>query len=209
MKRGDSVHLKYSTALVAQGAPGFARLLLGPRALFPCYASGPAFPCRCTPGDNLALHRTIAQAGPGTVIVCDFHNDDQIACFGELMAAECMRRKVAGVVIYGAIRDAAMIEQMGFPVFCTSLSPLSPVKKHPGASGKAITVDGVRIASGDQIIADRDGVLLVPASKWHRAVAGIAEAQAREHDTKRRMLAGEPLSEIIGIAYEQKHASSS
>jgi 4-hydroxy-4-methyl-2-oxoglutarate aldolase len=69
--------------------------------------------------------------------------------------------------------------------------------------GKPITVGGVRIAPGDQIIADRDGVLLVPASRWPDAVAAIAHAEARERDTRRRMLAGESLSEIIGLSLEE------
>jgi 4-hydroxy-4-methyl-2-oxoglutarate aldolase len=204
MKRNSSPRsTTYSTALVAQGAPGLARLLRGPTALFPCYTAGAALPCRCAPGDNLALHRAIVQAQPGTVIVCEARGDKKVASFGELMALECLRRRIAGVVIYGAVRDAVTIERIGFPVFCMSLSPLSPVKKRAGVVGKPITVGGVRIAPGDQIIADRDGVLLVPASRWPDAVAAIAHAEARERDTRRRMLAGESLSEIIGLSLEE------
>ena len=118
------------------------------------------------------------------------------------MALECIRRKIAGVVIWGAVRDAAIIERLKFPVFCTALSPMSPVKRRFGVVGKAITVSGIRIEPGDQIIADRDGVVLVPASKWLDAIASISQVRARERDIKRRMKAGAALSEILGIPYE-------
>jgi 4-hydroxy-4-methyl-2-oxoglutarate aldolase len=199
MKRSRGDLLAYPTALVAQGAGGVARLIRGPRALFPCQVAGPALPCRCAPGDNLALHRAILRGQPGVVIVCDAQGRDNVASFGELMALDCARRKIAGVVIYGAVRDTAALEEIGFPVFCMAQCPLSPAKKRAGVVGKTITLGGVRVEAGDEIIADWDGVLLVPAARWPAALTGIRDVQVREREVKRRLRAGEFLGEIIGL----------
>jgi 4-hydroxy-4-methyl-2-oxoglutarate aldolase len=199
MSRNKSAPATYPTALVAQGAGGLARLIHGPRALFPCRVSGPALPCRCALGDNLTLHRAIVQAQPGAVLVCDARGEDGVAFFGELMALECIRRKIAGLVIHGAVRDAEALERIGFPVFCEAQSPLSSMKTRVGTIGMAVSLCGVRIGLGDQIIADRDGVLTVPAASWQDVLTGVKSAQAREHETKRRMEAGQSLSSILGL----------
>lgn len=199
MSRNRSALVTYPTALVAQGAHGLARLIQGPRALFPCRITGAAFPCHCASGDNLTLHRAIVQAQPGAVIVCDARGEDEVAFFGELMALECIRRKIAGLIIHGAVRDADALERLGFPVFCESQSPLSSVKAHMGTIGKAAVLCGVRIEPGDQIIADRDGVLAVSAANWHDVLSGIKSAQAREREIKRRMKGGQSLSSILGL----------
>jgi len=189
----------YSTALLAEKAGGAARLIRGPRPLFPCQVNGPAMPCRCAPGDNLALHRAVMEAKAGTVIVCDARGRDNVAHFGEFMALECVREKIAGLVIYGAVRDAAAVEKIGFPVFCTALCPLPPTKQHAGSVGRTITLRGVRVAAGDQIIADRDGVLMVPSMDWPKVLAGIKQLLVQERKTRRRMQAGESLGEILGL----------
>jgi 4-hydroxy-4-methyl-2-oxoglutarate aldolase len=156
-------------------------------------------PCRSAPGDNLALHRAIIEAKAGAVIVCDARGRDNVAHFGELMALECIRRKIAGLVIHGAVRDAGAVEKIGFPVFCTDLCPLAATKERPGSVGRTVTLGGVRVTAGDQVIADRDGVLLVPSADWPAVLSGMKHIQTREKETRRRMRAGESLAEIMGL----------
>ncbi len=191
--------MKYSTAWAAQGACPATRLIRGPRPLFPCQASGPALPCRCASGDNLALHRAIMEAKAGAVIVCDARGRNDVAHFGELMALECVRRKIAGLIICGAVRDAEEMEKIGFPVFCTAVSPWPAAKKRGGSIGQVVTVGGVRVTAGDQIIADRDGVLLVRKADWPAMISAIRDTRRREKETRRRMRSGESLVHILKL----------
>lgn len=191
--------MKYSTGWVAQGAGPGARLIPGSRPLFPCQAAGPALPCRCASGDNLALHRAIIEAKAGAVIVCDARGRNDVAHFGELMALECVRRKIAGLVICGAVRDSEAIEEIGFPVFCTAVCPWPAAKKRGGSIGQAVTIGGVRVTAGDQIIADRDGVLLVGKADWPAVISSIRDTQRREKETKQRMRGGESLARILNL----------
>ncbi|MGH9505154.1 MAG: RraA family protein [Terriglobales bacterium] len=189
----------YSTAVAAQRAGRAARLIRGPRPFFPCQVTGPALPCKCAPGDNLALHRAIVEAEAGAVIVCDAQGRDDVAHFGELMALECLRRKIAGLVINGAVRDTAALERIGLPVFCTVVCPLPPAKEQAGHVGRTITMGGIRVTAGDQIIADRDGVLLIRRADWPRVLSAMKQTQAREKEVRRRMRAGEPLEDILKL----------
>jgi 4-hydroxy-4-methyl-2-oxoglutarate aldolase len=193
--------MRYPTALVVQDARRAVRFIRirRLRPLLPCHISGSVMPCRCTPGDNLALHRAVMTARAGMVIVCDAQGRDDVAYFGELMARDCMRRKIAGLVIHGAVRDSDALIRLGFPVFCTALCPLPPVRRRVGSVARPITLGGARVAAGDQIIADRDGILLVSADEWLTVLSAMKQVQARERETRRRMRAGESLAGILGL----------
>ena len=193
--------MRYPTALVVQDALRVVRLIRirGLRPLVPCHISGSVVPCRCIPGDNLTLHRAVMAARAGMVIVCDAQGRDDVAYFGELMARDCMRREIAGLVIHGAVRDSDTLTRLGFPVFCTALCPLPPVRRRVGSVGRTITLGGARVAAGDQIIADRDGILLVSGDEWLTVLSAMKQVQSREREMRRRIRAGESLAAILGI----------
>ena len=84
---------------------------------------GPAFTVRCYPADNLSLHRALELASPGEVLVVDGGDVLDTALVGELMVYAAKRRGLAGLVIQGAVRDAAGIRDLGFPVFALAVAP--------------------------------------------------------------------------------------
>ncbi|QIE46847.1 RraA family protein [Pseudohalocynthiibacter aestuariivivens] len=126
--------------------------------------SGPAVTVKTRPGDNLMIHKALDIAEPGDVIVVDADGDTTNAVVGELMVAHARYRRIAGMVIYGAIRDAAAIRAGDFPIFSTGISHRGPYKDGPGTVNAQIALSGMIIAPGDLILGDEDGIVAVPKS---------------------------------------------
>ena len=163
------------------------------------YLCGPALTCACVPEDNLAMHVALYQATPGTVLVCDATGTTRCALFGELMATDALNQGVAGLIVQGPIRDIADIGELGFPVWCTGTAPGQAAKVTVVSVGLPVVVGGVLVASGDQVIADRDGVAVVPAAGWPAIQAEVAALAAKEERTRARLAAGERLADINGL----------
>ena len=163
------------------------------------YLCGPALTCACAPEDNLAMHAALYQAGPGTVLVCDGAGSTRCALFGELMATDALGQGLAGLVVAGPVRDIADIDLLGFPVWCTGTAPGQAAKAAVVSVGLPVVVGGVLVAPGDQVIADRDGIAVVPAAEWPAIQAGVAALAAKEAATRERLAAGERLADINGL----------
>ncbi len=163
------------------------------------YLCGPALTCACAPEDNLAMHAALYQAQPGAVLVCDGAGSTRCALFGELMATDAVNQRLAGLVVAGPVRDIADIDQLGFPVWCTGTAPGQAAKATVVSVGLPVVAGGVLVAPGDQVIADRDGVAVVPAAEWPALQAEVAALTAREHRTRERLAAGERLADINGL----------
>jgi 4-hydroxy-4-methyl-2-oxoglutarate aldolase len=191
--------MTWSTAQVVQVAGAAARVVSGLTPIFPCTLSGPVAVCCCRPGDNLELHWAIAATTPGSVIVCEAGGRKDVGYFGDLMALECQRRAIAGLVIDGAVRDSHSIQRMGFPVFCSARCPLPPTKRYRDRPRDAVSICGVRLAEGDMLTADCDGIVVVPAAEWAGVAAKAAELEGREREIRQRLQKGERLSSILGL----------
>ena len=163
------------------------------------YLCGPALTCACAPEDNLAMHAALYQARPGAVLVCDGAGSTRCALFGELMATDAANRGLAGLVAAGPIRDIAGIDGLGFPVWCTGTAPGQAAKAAVVSVGLPVVVGGVLVAPGDQMIADRDGVVVVPATEWPALQDEVAALTAKEEKTRERLAAGERLADINGL----------
>jgi len=163
------------------------------------YLCGPALTCACAPEDNLAVHAALYQAEPGAVLVCDGAGSRRCALFGELMATDAANRGLAGLVAAGPIRDIAGIDGLGFPVWCTGTAPGQAAKAAVVSVGLPVVVGGVLVAPGDQMIADRDGVVVVPATEWPALQDEVAALTAKEEKTRERLAAGERLADINGL----------
>ena len=163
------------------------------------YLCGPALTCACAPEDNLAMHAALYQAGPGAVLVCDGAGSTRCALFGELMATDALGQGLAGLVVAGPVRDIADIDLLGFPVWCTGTAPGQAAKAAVVSVGLPVVVGGVLVAPGDQVIADRDGVAVVPAPEWPAIQAEVAALAAKEAATRERLAAGERLADINGL----------
>jgi 4-hydroxy-4-methyl-2-oxoglutarate aldolase len=163
------------------------------------YLCGPALTCACAPEDNLAMHAALYQAGPGTVLVCDGTGSTRCALFGGLMATDAAGQGLAGLVLQGPVRDIADFDEIGFPVWCTGTAPGQAAKAAVISVGLPVVVGGVLVASGDQVIADRDGIAVVPAAEWPVIQAEVAALAAKEEKTRARLAAGERLADVNGL----------
>jgi 4-hydroxy-4-methyl-2-oxoglutarate aldolase len=160
---------------------------------------GPALTCACAPEDNLAMHAALYQAQRGAVLVCDGTGSQRCALFGELMATDAVNQGLAGLVVQGPIRDIAGIDALGFPVWCTGTAPGQAAKATVVSVGLPVVVGGALVASGDQVIADRDGVVVVPAAEWPALQAEVTALAAKEDKTRDRLAAGERLADVNGL----------
>ena len=161
--------------------------------------AAPAFPVRCTPGDNLAVHVAVTRAPAGSVLVVDVGPLAERGYWGEVLTTAAEARGLAGLVIDGGVRDTAALEAHGFPVFAATVALPGATKASPGTAGLATEVAGVRIESGDWIVADADGVVAVAASSLGEVIER-GEARARKEeglfDALRR---GATTVELLGL----------
>jgi 4-hydroxy-4-methyl-2-oxoglutarate aldolase len=123
--------------------------------------AGPAFTVDVRPGDNLMIHAAIALARPGDVLVIDGKGDVTAALMGALMMNACKVRKLAGVVVDGAVRDREELESLRFPVFAVGTNPNGPTKNVAGRIGTLVSCGGVTVSPGDLVVADVDGVVVL------------------------------------------------
>ena len=126
-------------------------------------AAGPAYTVKCRAGDNLALHAALTFCHEGDFLVVSNEEDDTRALLGEVMMAFLhFTKKVAGIVVDGPIRDIDEIAHWDFPVYCTGTTPGGPYKEGPGEINVPVACGGVSVNPGDIILADPDGVIVIP-----------------------------------------------
>lgn len=136
------------------------KLVSSPKAQM---AAGPAFTVKARAGDNLALHAALNFCSEGDFIVVSNEEDDTRALMGEIMMAWLKHtKKVAGIVLDGPIRDIDEIGKWDFPVYCTGTTPGGPYKDGPGEINVPVSCGGVSVNPGDIILADPDGVIVIP-----------------------------------------------
>lgn len=145
---------------------------------------GTAVTALCWPGDNLMIHAAVEQCQPGDVLVVTTTSPSADGAFGELLATALQHRGVRGLVTTGGVRDVAELHAMGFPVFCSAVSAQGTVKATAGAVNVPVSISGQRIAPGDVIIADDDGVVSVARAGVGAALAA-ARARAEKEDAAR------------------------
>lgn len=126
--------------------------------------AGPACTVRCAPGDNLMLHAAIYRAAPGSVIVVEA-GDVDYAVSGGNVCAVAKRRGIAGFVVDGVIRDLAEVREDRFPVFARGVIPIPGGKRELGMLNGTVRCGGVQVAPGDVVVADEEGIVVVPAAE--------------------------------------------
>lgn len=157
---------------------------------------GPALTVKARPGDNLMLHKALDMAKEGDVIVVSNDGDRTHSLMGEIMAVYAEHtRKVAGIILDGPIRDLEELSQMEMFLYATGSTPGGPYKEGPGEVNVPISIGNIAVKPGDIILADRDGVIVIPqkdaasiideAEKYAAADAGKVEA-AKNGTSKRQ-----------------------
>jgi regulator of RNase E activity RraA len=144
---------------------------------------GAALTAWCHAGDNLMIHKALSLAVPGDILVVNTQNAGNSG-FGELLAASAVQSGGRAAIIDGTVRDADALQAMGLPVYARGLCPNGCNKDGPGEVGGIIACGGVAVRPGDVILADRDGVTVLPLNDAAEVAALAADQVARE---KRRL----------------------
>jgi regulator of RNase E activity RraA len=140
---------------------------------------GPALTVKVAPGDNLALHQAMELITPGVVLVVDAGGATDRAIAGEILCRLAWRRGAVGMVVDGAVRDTAAISDLPFSLFGRASIHLGPYKNGPGEIRGPVSAGGTVVHSGDVVVGDCDGVVIVPLANAE-AVVTAAEAKAED-----------------------------
>jgi 4-hydroxy-4-methyl-2-oxoglutarate aldolase len=148
------------------------------------HVAGPAFTVRCAPGDNLMLHAAIYRAEPGSVLVVEA-GDEDYALAGDNVCAIAQRRGIAALVTDGAVRDLAQLREAGFPVFARGVIPVPGAKLAVSPLNGRVRCGGVSVDAGDIVVADEEGIVVVPSARSEQVQR---DARARQEQEERESL---------------------
>lgn len=151
---------------------------------------GTAVTARAGPDDNLAVFGALDVARPGDVIAVTTEGWRGSALVGDMVTGMIRNRGCAALVTDGMVRDAAGVLATGLPVFCTGVTPNSPVRNGPAVVGTEISLGGVAIRAGDVLVGDRDGVVVVPRADLGAVVGRLDEILALEQAMEEQVSAG-------------------
>jgi 4-hydroxy-4-methyl-2-oxoglutarate aldolase len=150
--------------------------------------AGPAVTVLAQPGDNWMLHVAIEQCKPGDIVVLGCTADNTDGMIGDLIATSLKARGVKGVVMDAGCRDVAALKEMGFPIWSRAISSKGTVKATLGSVNIPVVCAGVYVEPGDAVVADDDGVVVVP-KKYVAETAAKAQKRFDDEDAKRQKLA--------------------
>ena len=148
-------------AMNGQGALPFDIDALSP-GILPAKLCGPALPCDPGAADVLATVAALSEISPGDILIVATGGWKGCAAVGDRVLGMALNAGAKGLVTDGLVRDLDGIEQVGLPVYCRGVSPNSPYNNGPGSVGMPVTLGDRRICNGDLVVADRDGVVIVP-----------------------------------------------
>ncbi|MDE2060920.1 MAG: 4-carboxy-4-hydroxy-2-oxoadipate aldolase/oxaloacetate decarboxylase [Bradyrhizobium sp.] len=164
----------------------------------PIYAGarlcGTAVTVLLQPGDNWMLHVAAEQIHPGDVVVAACTVDNTDGFFGDLLATSYRARGAKGLVIDGGVRDVTDLTEMQFPVFSRAISARGTVKATLGSVNIPVVCAGATVNPGDVVVADMDGVVIVPARIAQQAADAAEAREANEADKRDKLAQG-----VLGI----------
>jgi len=187
-----------ATVHEAQGRTGL--MLPYMRPIYPAARiAGPAVTVYSHPGDNLMIHAALEMCRKGDVLVVTTKSESSDGMFGELLATSCQALGIAGVVIEAGVRDVADITAMQFPVFSRAISSMGTVKETAGSVNIDVVCAGAIVHPGDIIVADIDGVVVVPRRDAAEVVRLSEERLAKEARNREQLKLGKLGLDMYGL----------
>ena len=175
---------KFRELPVANISDSMSRMTAAGAKLRPIHAggvlAGPAFTVKTRPGDNLMVHKALDIAESGDIVVVDGGGDLTNSLIGEMMTAHAQQRGIAGIVIYGAIRDYDALHAGSYPIFAAGVTHRGPYKDGPGEINVPIAIDGMVIEPGDLVVGYGDGLVCVPYEQTTEVLKATEAKHAAE-----------------------------
>ncbi|MDX3387990.1 RraA family protein [Streptomyces niveiscabiei] len=190
----------HSTATLYEASTGAAHACdPALRAAWPgARVAGPAFTVQGVGGDNLALHRAVAEAPTGSVLLVDLQGARH-GHWGEILAVAAQQRGILGLVVDGGVRDTAEQAELNFPVFGRHVTVVGTGKEHPGRFDVPVRVGDVIVRPGDLVVGDADGVVVVPAEAVQETLDRADSRVAAEQRALEAIRTGVTTLEYYGL----------
>jgi 4-hydroxy-4-methyl-2-oxoglutarate aldolase len=161
--------------------------------------AGPAFTVSCAAADNLAIHQGVAVAPRGSVLAVSLPDRTQRGYWGEVLTTAAETAGIVALVIDGTVRDVSALERHKFPVFARGTALPGATKHGPGSVGQPIVLGGVIVDTGDFVVGDADGVVVIKAENVAACLQAARERGAKEARFFEQLRAGASTVELLGL----------
>jgi 4-hydroxy-4-methyl-2-oxoglutarate aldolase len=162
-------------------------------------AAGPARTVRCGQGDNLMVHAVMDKAQPGDILVLTMPEPEPVALVGDLLATQAKARGVAGLLVDAAVRDAGDLRELGLPVWARWIRVKGATKTEVGTIDEPVEVGGATIRTGDVVVLDVDGAVVVRQERVEEVLAASRKRLEQESVKRERLQSGQLSYDLDGL----------